>query len=91
MTPSTFVQLPKILIIGACSLALSLPLQLRAGGPIYVGSPTLGVDGQPITWDPAAMPIQYRVDGGPMSANPAGQVVISNATGASRVQSMFQT
>jgi hypothetical protein len=60
------------------------------GRTTYVGSTAIGVDGQPITWDPAAMPIQYRVDGGPMSANPSGQVVISNAAGISRVQSMFQ-
>jgi hypothetical protein len=35
------------------------------------------------------MPIQYRVDVGPMSVSPTGQTVISNSAGLARVQSMF--
>ncbi len=62
---------------------------LFAGGPLYVGGPTFGVDGQPFTW--ASMPIHYRVDGGPMASTSGGQSVIANATGITRVQSMFQT
>ncbi len=61
----------------------------RAGGPLLVGGPGFGNEGQPFTWDTAAMPIQYRVDGGPMSKTPSGTVVINNAAGFSRVQAMF--
>jgi hypothetical protein len=60
-----------------------------AGGPLSVGGPNNGVAGQPFVWNPAAMPIQYRVDVGSMSTTPTGQVVISNAAGLTRVQSMF--
>jgi hypothetical protein len=65
-----------------------------AGGPNFVGGPAvgtraaLGADGLPFIWNPAAMPIQYRVDPGPM-ATAGGTVVISNATGLQRVQNMF--
>jgi hypothetical protein len=83
-----FVPL-RLILLFIC--LLGLPVALYAGGPLYVGSPTFGVDAQIITWDPAAMPIQYRVDGGPMASTAAGATVISNATGISRVQSMFQT
>src|SRR5947207_3379697 len=62
-----------------------------AGGPLFVGSTSFGVDGQPFTWDPTAMPIQYRVDGGAMSVTPTGQTIINNTAGLTRVQSMFQT
>jgi hypothetical protein len=34
MKPSAFVHLHKMLIVVACSLTLSLPLQLQAGGPL---------------------------------------------------------
>jgi len=61
----------------------------KAGGPLYVGGPGFGVEGQPFIWDPAAMPIQYRVDGGPLSQKGDGTVVIGNAAGIARVQSMF--
>jgi hypothetical protein len=37
----------------------------------------------------AAMPIQYRVDAGPMSKTSSGAVVIDNAAGLRRVQAMF--
>jgi hypothetical protein len=74
-----------------CLLTLALficPLA-RAGGPILVGGPGFGNDGQPFTWDASTMPIQYRVDGGPMSKTPAGTSVINNAAGLTRVQGMF--
>jgi hypothetical protein len=61
----------------------------NAGGPLVVGGPGFGVSGKAFVWNPAAMPIQYRVDGGPMSKNPSGSVIISNATGLTRVQGMF--
>jgi len=60
-----------------------------AGGPLSVGGPNNGIAGQAFFWNPAAMPIQYRVDSGPMSTTPTGQVVISNASGLTRVQLMF--
>jgi hypothetical protein len=72
-------------------VVLGLCLEMHAGGPLFVGSSSFGVDGQPFTWDPTAMPIQYRVDGGPMAATPSGQVVVNNSAGLARVQSMFQT
>lgn len=62
----------------------------QAGGPLVVGGPGFGIDGQAFTWDTAAMPIRYRVDGGPLSRTPAGATVINNASGLARVQSMFQ-
>ncbi len=92
MSSSFFARFSMLLCSAmACCGALFLPLQMHAGGPLFVGGPAFGVDGQPFTWDPAAMPIQYRVDGGPMSATSSGQIVITNAAGISRVQSMFQT
>jgi hypothetical protein len=68
---------------------------LHAGEPLVVGGPAVGnraafgVDGKPFTWDPAKMPIHYRVDPGPMATSPTGTVVIDNATGLQRVQNMF--
>ena len=62
-----------------------------AGGPLFVGSSTFGVDGKIMTWDPAAMPVHYRLDSGPMSAKTTGTVVIDNATGKSRISSLLQT
>lgn len=66
-----------------------------AGGPLVVGGPAVGsrprfgVDGKPFTWDPAKMPIAYRVDPGPMAVSPSGTVVIDHNAGLQRVQSMF--
>ncbi len=80
---------------GSAAIAVSLfvlwPACMFAGGPLFVGGPGFGVDGRPFTWDPAAMPIHYRVDGGPMSATSSGQVKITNSAGLGRVQQMFQT
>jgi len=78
-------------VLATCCLLMISPVALHAGGPLFVGGPTFGVDGQPFTWNPATMPIKYRVDGGPMSVAPSGQVVISNAQGITRVQQMLQT
>ena len=60
-----------------------------AGGPVIVGGPGFGHPGQAFTWDPAKMPIQYRVDPGPMAVNPSGQVMISNPAGLQRVQNIL--
>ncbi len=82
------VRCVVLLVFLASKLAL-------AGGPILVGGPAVGtraafgVDGQPFTWDPAKMPIAYRLDPGPMAVGPGGAVVIDHATGAQRVQNMF--
>jgi hypothetical protein len=66
-----------------------IPVLAFAGGPLVVGGPGFGVDGQPFTWDRAKMPIQYRVDPGPMAVSPSGSVVIDNAAGLQRVKNMF--
>jgi hypothetical protein len=68
---------------------ITLSSLMYAGGPLVVGGPAFGVDGQAFTWNPAAMPIQYRVDPGPMATSPSGVVVIDNASGLTRLQSMF--
>ena len=66
-----------------------------AGGPLVVGGPAVGnqppygIDGQPFTWNPAKMPIAYRVDPGPMAVNSSGTKVIDHAAGLQRLQSMF--
>jgi Matrixin len=66
-----------------------------AGGPLVVGGPAVGTrpaygkDGQPFTWNPARMPIQYRVDPGPMAVTSSGTTVISHADGVTRLQGMF--
>jgi hypothetical protein len=76
------------------SILLCLPMIVEAGppgGPLRVGSPKIGISGVPMTWDPAAMPIHYRVDPGPMAKTPTGTVVIDNAAGLTRVQKMFDT
>lgn len=74
-----------------CVLVLANPTA-EAGGPILVGGPGFGNPGQGFTWDPAAMPVQYRVDCGPLSQQPnGGPVVIDNAHGIARVAAMFGT
>jgi hypothetical protein len=66
-----------------------------AGGPGAVGAaaggnrPVFGVDGKPFTWNPANMPISYRVDPGPMSASSSGASIIDHNAGIQRVQNMF--
>ena len=81
MTPRRLCQtLLAILIFCASAFA---------GGPLFVGQGS-SIDGKPYTWDPAAMPVKYTVDPGPMSSN-AGKVVVDNATGLQRVAQMFQS
>jgi hypothetical protein len=84
------IRWPVVASLCACALLGLWPVVAAAGGPLDVGGPGFGVDGKPFTWDPAKMPIQYRLDTGPMAATPTGGVVISNATGKTRVQTMFQ-
>jgi len=66
-----------------------------AGGPLIVGGPAVGSrpafgkDGEPFIWNPAKMPIQYRVDPGPMVVTPSGTTVIDHNAGVQRVQNMF--
>ena len=63
-----------------------------AGGPLVVGGPAVGtrpafgIDGRPFTRNPVKMPIQYRVDPGPMAVNSNGTTVIDHASGVQRVQ-----
>ena len=70
------------------ALMFLLTLHARGGGPLVVGGPAYGRDGTPFVWDAANMPIRYTVDAGPLSTN-AGAVVIDNAAGVARVQTMF--
>lgn len=78
-----------LLAAGLCALAM-LPWMARAGGPLIVGGPGFGVEGQPFVWNVAALPVQYRVDGGPLARKPDGTVVVNNADGLARVQAAFQ-
>ena len=57
-------------------------LTAHAGGPIAVGSPKLGVDGQPFVWDNSA-PIRYTTDGGTLGS-------LSNSSANQLVAQMFQ-
>jgi hypothetical protein len=83
--PSAILLVSSIL---ACNFAL-------AGGPNVVGGPALtnrpafGLDGQPFIWNPAKMPVAYRLDPGPMAAGSTGTTVTDHAAGAQRVQNMF--
>ena len=47
---------------------LILSASAFAGGPLFVGQGG-SIDGKPYTWDPAAMPVKYTVDPGPMSSS----------------------
>lgn len=60
-----------------------------AGGPLRVTGSAAATPGQPFVWNVSA-PIRYAVDGGPLSVNPSGQVVINNSQGVTRVQGLFQ-
>jgi len=61
-----------------------------AGEPLVVGGANFGNEGEAVVWNPAAMPIQYRVDPGPLSVNPTTKAaVITNSAGRTRVASMF--
>jgi hypothetical protein len=80
----------------ACLVFLVLASVLAlAGGPLLVGGPAVGnrapygIDAQPFIWNPAKMPIAYRLDPGPMAVSPSQTTIIDHVTGAQRVQSMF--
>lgn len=85
----------RMLICASVIVTCMIPVAATAGGPNIVGGPAVGprpafgIDGQPFTWDATKMPIQYRVDPGPMAVNSSGAVVISNSAGLQRVQSML--
>ena len=53
----------------------------HAGGPLFVGSPTFGVDGQAFVWD-NSHPIQYRTDSGALGG-------MDNATATAHMQQAF--
>jgi hypothetical protein len=70
---------PKPKIVGFVGiLLLSLTFFAHAGGPLAVGSPQFGVDGQPFIWD-NTHPVQYRTDSGPLGS-------MNNATANSHMQ-----
>jgi len=60
-----------------------------AGGPLTVTGSAATQPGQPFVW-PTGSAVRYTVDTGPLSVNPSGQTVITNAQGLARVQSLFQ-
>ncbi len=60
-----------------------------AGGPLRVTGPAAAQSGQAFVWSTSS-PISYTVDSGPLSVNPSGQPVITNAQGLARVKSLFQ-
>ncbi|MFB3095245.1 MAG: hypothetical protein ACE10O_05260, partial [Candidatus Acidiferrales bacterium] len=76
------------LLAGVFFFGLSGQRPAFAGGPLIVGG-SFGLDAQPFTWD-TSTPIQYTVDGGPLSVDPDGNVVFNNADGVMRVEQMFQ-
>ncbi len=88
MNPARLV--PTVLLL-LCFAAVTV----WAGGPLVVGGPAVGnraafgIDGQAFTWNPVAMPIQYRVDPGPMATTSSGNVVVGNSEGLNRLRSMF--
>ncbi|MCL5288244.1 MAG: hypothetical protein M1453_09665 [Acidobacteria bacterium] len=84
-----WTALLRTALVALLTAGMVVPSPGFAGGPLFVGSPTFGTDGQIITWD-VSTPIAYRVDGGALSMSPSGSVIISNAAGITRVQSMFQ-
>lgn len=59
-----------------------------AGGPLVVTGPAATIPGQVFVWASGSA-IRYTVDTGPLSVNPSGQTVISNADGRTRVQNLF--
>jgi len=86
LSATSLVQ--KIAAVLTAGLLLPLP-QSFAGGPLTVGGPGAGIPGVPLLWD-NSKPIGYRVDAGPLSRLPnGGAIVIDNASGIARVNSMF--
>jgi hypothetical protein len=70
------------------SIVLGIGLAF-AGEPLTITGPAATQPGQAFVW-PSGSTIHYTVDTGPLSTNPSGQVVINNAEGLARVQSLFQ-
>ena len=64
-------------------LLLTVTFAAHAGGPLLVGSPAFGVDGQPFVWN-NSQPIQYRVDTGTLGT-------LSNATALADLAKAFAT
>ncbi len=62
-------------------LLLFCSIGAHAGGPLLVGSPTFGVDGQPFVWDNTSS-IQYRTDSGRLGS-------MDNATANAHVAKAF--
>jgi hypothetical protein len=54
----------------------------HAGGPLTIGGPSFGIEGQAFVWD-NSKPIQYRTDGGPLGA-------VSNSSANNLVAQAFQ-
>jgi hypothetical protein len=76
--------------LAALFLALLLVRSMAfAGGPLRVTGPAATLSGQAFVWSTSS-PISYTVDSGPLSVNPSGQPVITNAQGLARVKSLFQ-
>ena len=63
--------------------------QSYAGGPLTVTGGSATTPGQAFVWN-VTTPVRYTVDTGPLSVNPSGQTVISNAQGLTQVQGLFQ-
>jgi len=86
------MKIPRTFLVATFVIVASEVL--FAGGPLIVGGPAVGtraafgVDGKPFTWDPAKMPLQYRVDPGPLAASGA-TTVVDHATGLQRVRAGF--
>lgn len=90
MHSANSIRLFLLVVSGAVFfLGLGGQHSASAGGPLLVGGPTFGNEGQPFTWD-STMSVPYRVDGGPLSINPTGAVVVDNSAAIARVQAMFQ-
>ncbi|MBI3483891.1 MAG: hypothetical protein HY012_01890 [Acidobacteria bacterium] len=85
----SLTALLRAALAATLTAALAAPAPVFAGGPLYVGGPNFGAEGQILTWD-VSTPIPYRIDGGPLSQSPNGTVIIANSTGIARVQGMFQ-
>ncbi|MDA2914519.1 hypothetical protein MYX77_11310, partial [Acidobacteriia bacterium AH_259_A11_L15] len=71
-----------LLLVGIVLVGVLGPPPAKAGGPIAVGGPNLGVQGVPFTWDTSS-PISYRPDQG-------GLGKWDNITARNEVAAMFQ-
>lgn len=75
-------------VLGVFLLSTSSVKRAAAGGPLLVGGPNLGTEGASIVWD-TFVPIPYRIDGGPLSTTPSGEIVIGATDVPDRIQAMF--